>query len=310
MDREQIRKELRQANVLLRQQGHGTVELPGGRKIQAAAVDGTHVGGREASVLKLLGAHAAVLDLEPSEGHGHELAASRRLLQRAVKEHGQGFIEMVLADALYLTEPMLRLCREDLGTHLLVKTQELDGLLILQDAEALFKAPQMSRDVEYAKGIDEARGMAYEIWAAGGFRHGKFPGKLKVARLRIRMLKGPRKGQTESWWIVTTDETLRAEQMRELAHRRWSIENHTFRAMNDQMNTKHVWTRGQKAAETFEVLMLLMALAFTLVLAFHAHLDREDLWKRYRVRRVTLAYLAECWMLSLLEAAGLFSPEG
>jgi hypothetical protein len=310
MDRSQLREELQQANVLLRQQGHGTIELPAGRKIRAAAVDGTTVGRREASVLELLGGHAAVLDLEPSEGRGHELATSERLLRRAIGRHGSGFVQIVLADGLYLTEPMLRLCREALGTHLLVKSQELGGLLILQDAEALFRAPVMSRDVQHVKGIDQTRGMAYELWAASGFTHGKFPEKLKVVRLRIRMLKGPRKGKAETWWIVTTDLTLTAEQIRELAHRRWSIENHTFRAMNGHMNTKHVWTRGRKAPETFEALMLLMALAFTLVLAFQAHLDRKALWEGYRLRRVTLAYLAECLLLSLSSAAGLFSPDG
>jgi len=310
MDRARLREELQQANLMLRQQGHGTIELPGGRRIRAAAIDGTHVGGREASVLELLGSHAAVLDLEPSRGRGHELATGERLLRRAAQRHGHGFIQIVLADGLYPTEPMMRLCRQELGVHLLVKTQELDSLLILKGAEAIFNAPQMSRDVEHVKGTDGVRGMAYELWAAGGFTHGQFPHKLKVARLRIRMLKGPRKSKTETWWIVTTDETLTAEQMRELAHRRWSIENHTFRAMNGHMNTKHVWTRGKSAEQTFEALMLLMALAFTLVLAFHAHLDWEALWESLRLRRVTLAYLAECLLLSLPEAAGLFSADG
>ena len=68
--------------------------------------------------------------------------------------------------------------------------------------------------------------------------------------------------------------------------------------------------RGERAEQTFEALMLLMAPAFTRVLAFHARLDREALWKGLRLRRVTLAYLAECLLLSLPEAAGLFSADG
>lgn len=309
MDRAQLREELSQANVLLRQQGHGTMLLPGGRKIRAAAVDGSTFGKKEASVLELVGAHAAVLDLEPSEGRGHELATSERVLRRAVKRYGPGFVDIVLGDGLYITEGMLRLCRQELQTHLLVKTQELDGLLILQDAEALFRSAETASSVEHVQGTDAERGMAYEVWATPGFLHGKFPEPLKVARMTIRMLKGPRKGATETWWIVTTDVTLSAEQMRELAHRRWSIENDTFRALNGHMNSKHVWTRGASAAETFEALMLLMALAFTLVLAYHAGLDRERLWESHRLRRVTLAYLAEGWLLSLQGAAGLFSAD-
>jgi len=31
------------------------------------------------------------------------------------------------------------------------------------------------------------------------------------------------------------------------------------------------------------------------VLAYHARLDREVLWEAFRLRRLTLAYLVECW---------------
>jgi hypothetical protein len=76
------------------------------------------------------------------------------------------------------------------------------------------------------------------------------------------------------------------------------------------VNSKHVWARGKQAALTFEVLMLMMFLAFTLVLAYHAHLDREALWSALRLRRITLAYLVECWIVSLRTAAGAFSAGG
>jgi hypothetical protein len=128
------------------------------------------------------------------------------------------------------------------------------------------------------------------------------------------------------FWIVTTDETLTAEQMRELAHRRWSIEivtvcapkrahaatNHTFRALNAAVNSRHVWTRGAKAAQTWEVLMLLMFLAFTLVLAYDAQIDRDALWdgRQMRPRALTLGYLAKCWLLSLSTAGQLWKPSG
>jgi hypothetical protein len=98
--------------------------------------------------------------------------------------------------------------------------------------------------------------------------------------------------------------------MRELAHRRWSIENEGFRALSAAVDSKHVWTRGKNAAAIFPILMLLMFLAFTLTLAFHAHLDAKVLWETFRLKRVTLGHLVSCFLLSLPGAAGAFGPSG
>lgn len=310
MDRPQLREELQQAYVLLRKQGHDKVGLPGGRQVRAAAVDGTVLGKRSASVVEILGASATAIDLEPWEGEGKELPSSERVLKRVFQRHGEGFLDIVLGDGAYITEGMLRLCRQELGTHLLVKTKELETLNILKDAEAIFSSEEFARDVEHLSGVDEERGMQWEIWAAPGFHHAGFKEPLKVARMQIEMLKGPRKGQIERSWIITTDLTLTAQQMRELAHLRWSIENHVFRALNAAVNSKHVWTRGKHAAEVFEALMLVMFLAFTLVLAYRTQLQETVLWESRGLRRITVGYLVECWVLSMPAAAGMFAPTG
>lgn len=310
MDRPQLREELQQAYVLLRKQGHDKVGLPGGRQVRAAAVDGSVFGKRSASVVEILGSSPTAIDLEPWEGEGKELPSSERVLKRLFKRHGEGFLDIVLGDGAYITARMLRLCRQELGTHLLVKTQELETLNILKDAEAIFSSSECAGDVERVSGTDEERGMRYQVWAAGGFHHAGFEDELKVARIQIEMLKGPRKGETERSWIITTDLTLTAEQMRELAHLRWSIENHVFRALNAAVNSKHVWTRGKHAAEVFEALMLVMFLAFTLVLAYRTQIQEAVLWESRGLRRITVGYLVECWVLSMPEAAGMFAPTG
>lgn len=308
IDRRQLREDLQQAYVLLRQQGHGKILLPGGRQIRAAAVDGSVFSGQYASAVEVLGAHAAVIDLEPCEGKGKELPASERALRRTFGRHGKGFVDIVLGDGLYVTQKMMRLCRDELDTDLLVKIKDTDPLDLKDDAQALFDGgPEFAAQIEHVRGTDTERGMQYEVWAARGFHHAGYPGELKVARVRVRMLKGPRKGSVETFWIVTTDVTLSAEQMRELAHLRWSIENHGFRALNDQVNSKHQWARGKDVAERVEALMLILFVSFLLVLAYHAHLDKDALWEERRLRRVTLGYLGECWLLTLQKAAGAFA---
>lgn len=310
MNRAELRAFVHKAYRLLRKQGHGSIELPSRRTIRAAAVDGTCWGGkRYASAVEVLGEPPVVLDFEVSTGEGHELATSAKLLRRVAQEFGKGFVDIVLGDGLYMTQEMMKLCRQELGTHLLVKTEELDTLLVLQDAEALFNgSEEWTQDVERLDGVDSERNLRFSLWAARGFHHAGYEGELKVARVQTEPLKG--KGERETFWIVTTDTTLSGKDMRELAHRRWSIENHGFRALNDAMNSKHVWTRGKNSAQIFEALMLMMLLSFLLVVAFHAHLDEEELWKKYRLRRLTLRQLAEIWLMSLHEAEELLAKTG
>lgn len=306
MDLPQIREELQQACALLRQKGHGKIVLPEGRTLRAAAIDGSVLAGRYASVLEILGGHAAVADLEPCESKGKELGASEALLRRHFRRHGQGTVDIVLGDGLYITQGMIRLCREELGTHLLVKSTE-ESLVILRNAEEIFES--RSRPIEQARGVDLPRGVAFEIQAVSGLRHVDVPHPLKVARVQLERLKGPNRNSCEDFWIITTDQSLTPLQMRELAHLRWSIENHAFRALSAATDSKHRWTRAENSGRRFEVLMLLMFLAFTLLLAYHAQLDQDVLWNAFRLRRLTLAHLVECFILSLRSSAGAFAPD-
>ena len=220
-----------------------------------------------------------------------------------------GLADIILGDGAYIAQNMLRLCRDELGTHLLVKAKELEILLVPKDAEALFNVPgDPAAGIEHHGGNDLERGFAYEIWAASGFVHEGFDGPLKVARVRTEPLKG--KEGAETFWIVTTDTTLSGQDMRELAHRRWTIENQGFRALNDAMNSKHVWTRGKNAEDTFEGLMLMMTLSFMLVVAYHAQVDKDVLWKQFRLRRLTPKHLAQEWLISLHHALPLWADTG
>jgi len=312
MNRMELRGFVHQAYRLLRKKGQGQLELPSGRKIRAAAVDGTCWGKRYASAVEMVGNAPVVLDFEPSPGEGHELATSEAVLRRVFYQFHDlegGLADIVLGDGLYITQKMLKLCRRELGTHLLVKTTELDSLLLLKDAEALFNATgDMARGIERHRGIDAERGLSYEVWAAPGFEHEGFEDPLKVARVRIQSLKGDEKAET--FWIITTDTTLSGPDMRELAHRRWEIENQGFRTLNDAMNSKHVWTRGKNSEEIFEALMLMMILSFMLVVAYHAQVDPEALWEKFRLRRLTLRQLAEEWLMSLYNALPLWKDAG
>jgi hypothetical protein len=312
MNRRELRNCAHEAYRLLREQGHGRLELPSDRRIRAAAVDGTWWGGRCASAVERVGDASVMLDFETAPGKGHELATSEKILRRVFypfRDFEGGLADIVLSDGAYITQNMLRLCRDELRTHLLVEAKELDTLLTLKDAEAIFNAVGApDRGIEHERGNDLEGNLSCEIWAASGLEHEGFDGELKVARVRTRPLKGAEPADT--FWIVTTDSTLTAKDMRELAHRRWAIENDGFRVLNGAMNSKHVRTRGKNTEETFEVLMLMMLPSFMRVVSFHAQLDSENIWKRLRLRRMTLRQLADIWRMSLYEADALWADAG
>ncbi|OHB74296.1 MAG: hypothetical protein A2Z34_08735 [Planctomycetes bacterium RBG_16_59_8] len=312
---EEVREELAQSYQLLRQEGHGKVDVGGGRHLRIGVVDGSVLCGRYACGLEVVGEHAALIDVEPCEGRGKELVGSDRLIRRAYERHGKGFIDLLAYDGLGITGKLLTLVHDECGSQMLVKTKELDSLLILKDAEGIFRAYEQAREhewrgVEHVKGLDLVREYRYETWATRGFHHEGYDGELKVARVRIAPLKGSRKEQQETFWTITTDVSLTAEQIREIAHLRWSIENHGWRAMNAQMKSKHQWVRAGGSSEMFEVLLLLMALTLTLMLAFHARLDAGRLWKSLHLRKITIAFMVESWLLSLHSAPVWSSSDG
>lgn len=288
------------------QMGLSRTELPGGRKVRLGIVDGTVLSGRFVSALDVPGAIDTLVDVEPFAKKGDELAATDRLLRRQLQIEGPGFVDYVLGDGLYITQEMIRLCQDDLKVHLVVKSKEAETLNILKDANALFDTVPLFAGVEHVHGVDPNRRMAYEVWAAGGFEHQGIS-HLKVARVLVRPVKDP-KAQAEIFWVISTDESLAAEAMRELGHQRWSIENVGFKALNALAGSKHQWvqkgregldwtakekqqSRKQREAY-FEVVVRLLMIAYTLVQAYRGNLDPDGVRGEYGAVRVTLVFIS------------------
>jgi hypothetical protein len=293
MDRAALREFVQEHYIAWKQKAPVAFTLPSGRQIRMGIVDGSKFGHVYASCLQVKGDGGEFfLDVELWPGEGKELASSEGLLERVVRRHGRSFVELIACDGLYMNAPFLTQMRGH-GLQVLVKIKhrEEKRLNLLADARAIFDSEETRDGVEIAEGTDPSRGVSDRVEAAPGFQHAGYAGTLKVARVvEKRIKKGGR--VPEPFWIVTSDESLKAQDLRELAHQRWSVENQGFKMLNEQLNSKHVWTRGKKFRETFEALILLMFLAFALVKAFQRSLDEPCLWQTYRVRRLTLQALA------------------
>jgi hypothetical protein len=272
-------------HLRLKEKGLAKLVLSSGRKVCLAVVDGTDFGGHPMSVLGFAGGIYQAVDLEPSEGRGHELITSRALLLRAAEHLGYGFATHVLYDGLMADRPDFRFVRKALRSHLVVKTSE-ETLEIIASSRKVWtqwSAAELKRcGVEIVRGVDPDRNVEYEVYAQAGIIWEGLEFSLNLAWVRETHLKGKYKGQTFEFWVITTDESLSAEELRELAHKRWAIENNGFKELNEQLGSK---TRYLKDPRAKQAVMLTGFLGMTLLKAFAVFLETLEAWRSWTVRK-------------------------
>ena len=296
-DMERTRMANYAACIRLRNEGLGHVELSTGRKVRLAVVDGHEAGKHGMSVLGFAGTvKFQAVDLEPSEGRGHELVTSRALLMRAAEKLGLGFATHVGYDGLMADRIDLAFMCKGLKSHLVVKTCEENSLEIVQSSKQVWsklsKAQLKRCGVEIIEGLDEARGLTYEVYAQGGIMWKGLELPLKLAWVRETHLKGKYKGQTFEFWVITTDESLAAAELREIAHLRWRIETNAFKELNEQMGSKRAYI---KDAHAKQALMLLGFLGMMMLQSFALFLETLEEWRLLTVRKTkrVVGYVVE-----------------
>lgn len=301
VDREAVMGIPYEVILQLNQEGCWDWRLSSGRKIRAGGiVDGSDFGGFCASVLMVAGASEAVVDLEPSKGRGHELATSRRVLRRAVKKLGRGFFDAIIADGLYPTQKDFRLCRRELGSDLLVKTQE-ETLTVIEDARSLFFTRQgkVRQGINRVEGLDQERQIRYEVVWAEGFQWQGLDYPLTVAWVRETFLK-PAEGRPEvvEFWVLTTFQGLVGEELRELAHGRWRIENGVFKRLNALVQSKRYASHTPRIQE---MLLRLWMLGLTLLGVYLFQYGLKAIKQAWKSMKITWRWITERMTLSLYE---------
>ena len=249
--------ELRALNYLV----YGRAKAKGLAKLKDPLLAGLRVAIMDGSCFKIFSAVVCeflsdpplFLDFEFITKKGKELPGARKLIKRITKRLGRKWVDLILYDGLYVAQGNINQCLRD-GIDVLIKTDEV-GLNIIEDAEGIFNHwTDFKESVAYETGLDEERLVSYEIWSAPGFRLDGVGKTFKVARVKEKHLKS---GAETVFWVITTKESLDGKQMRELAHRRWSIENNGFKELNDQVHSKRVWTHDENVwQELFWIQMM------------------------------------------------------
>lgn len=208
------------------------------------------------SALRLAGRDVSLmLDLEPVLPGEDELAASRRLVERAVKDYPRAF-DVVAGDALYANTGWFQFILENGKDALAVLKENRPNLL--QDARTLFSTLAPSEDLS----VDKLR---RRCWDSDRFTSWPdlAPHVRVVRSLEERTVKRQLDKQVEEltsdWMWVTTLAQSRASTRAvvQIGHGRWSIENEGFNELANRWHADHVYKHHPAAMLVFGLLAML-----------------------------------------------------
>jgi len=243
--------------------------------------------------------------LQPGEG---EETAALRLLNRIGDLYGRRFFDILLLDALYAQAPVLQLA-EQIGWDLVISLkQNLPDLY--RSAIRLFAR----RDPD-SSFTDQHDGKTYEVqlWDTPGLPFsGDDPRLVRVVRSEETLTENhyrQRRRQPETtsheWlWITTLASTVfSAQQVRQLGHDRWKLENNGWNDLTQNWAFKHGYlhacrhrpsTRSADGGRQLvpnrglPAVTLILLLAFTLCAAFT--LRHSKLFRRYPMTAIQVAH--------------------
>lgn len=213
---------------------------------------------------------AVLMDIEPQQPGEDEIAAARRLLERALRDYPRAF-NLVGGDALYLNPNFCKMAL-DHGKHFIavLKNEHRD---LLVDARSLM-APQAAIP-------HRTKTTRYEWWDIEGFTTWTQLGRpVRVVRsvetrtVRRQRTRKPH-AQTREWFWATSlpQETAPTRLVVAIGHGRWTIENQGFNQLVNEWHADHVYKHDQDAMVS---LWLLVCLAYNLY----------TLWLRRNVKAV------------------------
>jgi hypothetical protein len=242
----------------------------------------------------------AILDLErvaPEEG---EVVAARRLLERIV-DHSGRLVDVIVADALYLEAPFIRLALKA-DTHVVVVMkqearelyQEAAELRALVPPQVIADGPRTTRlwDFPELTSFSTLGRPMRVVWA-------------EEATTKATRVGGQRQVIVEEHtWVWVTDlpaTVVSPAKIQRWGHDRWDLENRGFNELATLWHMDHCFIHHPVA---MEALLLTLAVAFLTTYLFYArnlkpaarrHLTRLALAARLR-EDLTLRAGAPIWL--------------
>ena len=238
-------------------------------KKRCLIVDGSGVGKRLNEFCFIPGKIDLFLESLPISKKEKELPASYELLKNISEPFGKDSFDLMLFDGLYYSNKLFKTVKENFNAVVLIKTRE--NLVIIQEAEEIIKhyGNCVERDTE----IDDEKLCSYEI---GIFNNVKaptidYPLKLAVIKESYKYKNGS--GEKDSkFYVISSDLSLSAEDMRNAGHLRWKIENNGFKRMNHLFQTKRKYSWNKTFIKNY---LLIFFLAYNILQIFLLEAKKE-----------------------------------
>ncbi len=240
---------------------------------------------------------SVILDFEPMRAGEEECAAALRLLRRMRQQYGPRFLDVVVVDSWYAQGPFLKTVVDELGWPVVavLKQERYD---IYQEALALSQGPPtqvVTRD-------EGPHPRQVAIWDVPSLRFSDtYTEPVRVVRVREQWTERTRQGKQwqtvekeQNWlWVVAGElDPCAGDQVRDIGHLRWKIENNAFGELTQHWYLTHCAHHHPVAVQ---VLLWIKIIAFTL---FHAFAILHG--KLFRLGHVTLQELRKRIYRSLL----------
>jgi hypothetical protein len=223
-------------------------------------------------------------EAKPESKHEGELPAALRLIRRVKATFG--WLDVVVADALYANGPLLTVAKDlKLGAVLIAKKE---GEQPLKGAYRIWGQTPPHRVV-----VDEKKQERIELWDTPKLETlDSYDGEFRVVRGHVHDLKKPQEDK-HTWCALVTGAPLRLppEKIIAIARRRWQIEN-TFHQWTTHWYFDHVFVLDGHA---IQALFGLFFAAYNL-LTFFLYLQLKS-YGRDRGRDVTKTisrFIDEC----------------
>jgi len=204
------------------------------------------------------------LDIEmqlPGEG---EICSAMRLLERMCKMYPRAF-DVVVVDGLYPQAPFFKKVRQ-LNKHVIA--------VLKDDRRELMKEAKYRCEKQIPHSYRRANGTyvdAYDLEDCNGWPQCEMPVRVVVAEEKSivrRQMSGLVEQKNSEWcWVTTLSKKyLPTEQLVEVGHHRWDIENKGFNELNSFWHLNHVYKNDTNAI-LFYTLMTMISYT-----VFHAFL--------------------------------------